>query len=61
MKKVDLLETLESELLKVEKDIENFIGDNNPQIKEFYYIALGKKDILDATMYYIKNGSKLYF
>lgn len=61
MKKSDLLEVLESELLKVEKDIENFAGNNNPQVKEFYYIAIGKKDILEATIYYAKHGSKLYF
>ena len=61
MKKSDLLEVLENELLKVEKDIENFTGNNNPQVKEFYHMAIGKKDILEATIYYIKNGSKLYF
>ena len=61
MKKSDLLEVLESELLKVEKDIENFTGNNNPQVKEFYQMAIGKKDILEATIYYTKTGSKLYF
>ena len=61
MKKSDLLETLESELLKAENDIKNLFGDSNPQIKELYHIAIGKKDILEATIYYIKNGSKLYF
>lgn len=61
MKKSDLLEVLESELLKAEKDIENFAGDVNPQLKELHYIAIGKKDMLEATIYYIKNGSKLYF
>lgn len=61
MKKSDLLEVLENELLKVKKDIQSFENSTNPQLKEFYYIAIGKEDILDATIYYIKTGSKLYF
>ena len=61
MKKSDLLETLENELLIAENDINSFKNETNPHLKEFYYIAIGKKDMLDATIHYIKNGSKIYF
>ena len=61
MKKTELLEVLESQLIKQNNTLKQFENDNNPQIKELYNIALGSKDILEATIYFIKTGSKLYF
>ena len=61
MKKVELLEVLESQLIEENKTIKLFEKDNNPQIKELYNQAIGSKNTLEATIYYIKTGSKNYF
>ena len=61
MKKLDLLEVLENELHEAETKIEHFFGSQNPQIIELYNMQIGKRDAIDATIHYIKTGSKNYF
>lgn len=61
MKKLDLLELLNEELKNAENHIALFCGDNNPQVLELYYIEVGKRNTLEATIHYIKTGSKNYF
>ena len=61
MKKSELLEVLESQLTEQNNTITQFENDNNPQIKELYNIALGSKNTLEATIHFIKTGSKSYF
>ena len=61
MKKLELLEVLESQLAEQNKAVSQFENDNNPQIKELYNIAIGSKNTLEATIHFIKTGSKSYF
>lgn len=61
MKKVELLEVLESKLIEQNNAVKQFENDNNPQIKELYNIALGSRNTLEATIHFIKTGSKIYF
>lgn len=61
MKKLELLEVLESQLTEQNKTVTQFEKDNNPQIKELYNLAMGSKNTLEATIHFIKTGSKAYF
>lgn len=61
MKKVELLEVLENQLTEQSKIVAQFESDNNPQIKELYNLAKGSVNTLEATIHFIKTGSKAYF
>jgi len=61
MKKLELLEVLENQLIEQNKAMETFSNDKNPQVLELYNQAKGSKDTLEATIHYIKTGSKGYF
>jgi len=50
---------IEKAIKEQEESINNFTGNNNPQIKELYIIAQAKKDVLEGILYYINTGSKI--
>ena len=50
---------IEKAIKEQEESINNFAGNNNPQIKELYITAQAKKDVLEGILYYINTGSKI--
>jgi len=50
---------IEKAIKEQEESINNFTGNNNPQIKELYIAAQAKKDVLEGILYYINTGSKI--
>ena len=50
---------IEKAIKEQEEYINNFVENNNPQIKELYITAQAKKDVLEGILYYINTGSKI--
>lgn len=61
MKKLELVDILNTQIEKEDKFIEEMQVAENPQIKEMVLQSKGRKEAFEDVLYYAKHNSKLMF
>jgi hypothetical protein len=61
MKKLELIDILNTQIAKENKFIEEMQAEENPQIKEMVLLSKGRMEAFEDVLYYAQHNSTLMF
>ncbi len=61
MKKLELIDILNTQIATENKFIKEMESEQNPQIKEMVLQSKGRLEAFDAVLYYAQHNSKIMF